>query len=177
RAAARDDARRPLHGADRQRARAVEADRPDAGAEQRRAEVDVDLAGDGHLHDVERGRVGDAPAADLLHLQAEALREPVRPRPAAVDDGDLRAALGEFPDVGSERGELGPRDHLAADLDDDYGHEPRSSSEAFSSTPSMRFMFWIAWPAPPLMRLSVTAKQVTVRRSPWSAPTERPTSA
>src|SRR5262249_54247513 len=49
-AAAGDDAGRPLDGADGERARAVQADRPHAGADQRRAEVDVDLAGDGHLH-------------------------------------------------------------------------------------------------------------------------------
>src|SRR5262249_54268919 len=148
-------------------------------------EVDVHLAGDGHLHDVERGRVGDAATAHLLDLEAEALRELVRLRAAAVDDGDLVVAVDEGANVGGERGRLGAGDDLTADLDDDgdghgldgYGHDPRSSSEAFSSTPSMRFMFWIACPAPPLMRLSVTQKQVTVRRSPWSAPTETPTSA
>src|SRR5262249_14585737 len=89
RAAAGDDARRP-HG---RLGGAVETERVDAGARQRRAEVDVDLAGDDHLHDVQRRGVGDAPAPDLAGLEAEAGRERGGLRPPAVHDRDLGAAL------------------------------------------------------------------------------------
>jgi hypothetical protein len=37
-------------------------------------------------------------------------------------------------------------------------------------------MFWIAWPAPPLMRLSIAEKQVTVRLPSLAGPTAKPTS-
>ena len=59
--------------------------RRDAGPRRAaRAQVDVDLAGDDHLHDVERRRVGDAAAADHARLEPELLRQRRRLRPAAV---------------------------------------------------------------------------------------------
>ena len=57
--------------------------------------------------------------------------------------------------------------------------DPRATS--VSGTPSIRFMFWIACPAPPLIRLSValTIASVHVRRPspPAGAPSVKPTSA
>src|SRR5262249_35726450 len=144
---------------------------------------DVELAGEDHLHDVEGRGVGDAPAGDLGGGEAEALLQVGGLRAAAVHDGDARAAVDQRAQVGSEAGGLGGCDDLAADLDDDrpdrsggHGQFPTSSSEARSSQPSTRFMFWIACPAPPLMRLSIAEKQVTVRLPSPGAPTAKPTS-
>ena len=164
----------------------VQPDRAQAGGAQLRAQVDVDLSGDHHLHDVERGGVGDAATADDVGLEAELLRERGRLRAAAVRDHDAAAAVDERAQIGGQRRHLGAADDLAAELDDDgagcgrgYGHEPGSSSVSFSSTPSITFMLWMAWPAPPLIKLSLTEKQVT-RRLPVpgssSSPTANPTS-
>src|SRR5204863_3413366 len=81
-------------------------------------------------------------------------------------------------------------EHVASQLDDrvdgtrgpsggGYGHGPGSSSDAVSATPSIRFMFWIACPAPPLIRLSValTIASVRVPPSPLGGPSVKPTSA
>ena len=62
---------------------------PNAGtpsAAQRRDQIDVELPGDDHLHDVERRLVGDAPAADDGRFDPEALRQRRRLRAAAVHD-------------------------------------------------------------------------------------------
>src|SRR5581483_3220908 len=108
--------------------------------------------------------VGDAPPADQPRLEPEALRQRGRLRPAAVPD-DHALALGAQPlEIARQRRERARRHHLAAELDDDHGQAPGSSSVSRSSRPSIRFMLWIAWPAPPLIKLSATEKQVTVRR-------------
>jgi len=89
----------------------------------------------------------------------------------------------EIAEVRGEQRGLARAHDLAADLDDDrlrrlgHGQFPTSSRLARSSQPSTRFMFWIAWPAPPLIRLSSAAKQVTVRLPPLAGPTAKPTSA
>src|SRR5204862_6401962 len=48
---------------------------------------------------------------------------------------------------------------VAADLDDAHRQH---ASPAVSGSPSITFMFWIAWPAAPFTRLSIAA--MTVRR-------------
>jgi hypothetical protein len=103
----------------------------------------VDAPGDGHLHDLERGLVGDAAAGDHARLDAEPFRQLGRLRPAAVHDHHALAARREPRDVAGNRLRLVARcgqQQFAAQLEGDYGHEPESSSVAFSSTPSMMFM-------------------------------------
>ena len=70
----------------------MEADRRRARREERGAGVDVELAGDDHLHDVERVLVGDAPAGDDTRRLPEPLLELGRLRAAAVHDDDALAA-------------------------------------------------------------------------------------
>jgi N-acetyl-gamma-glutamyl-phosphate reductase len=48
---------------------------------------------------------------------------------------------------------------------------------AVSGSPSIRFMFWIACPAPPLIRLSVALTMASVRVAPCASPSVKPTSA
>ena len=90
------------------------------------------------------------------------LLERGRLRPAAVDDGDAVPAVDERAQVPRDDVEVRRVDDLAAELQDDGlhgGHGPGSASEAISSRPSMRFMFWIACPAPPFTRLSVGGEE------------------
>ena len=61
-------------------------------ASERRARVDVHLAGDDHLDDLERVGVGDAPAGDDLRRLPEPLLQRRRLRAAAVHDDDALAA-------------------------------------------------------------------------------------
>src|SRR4029077_9337501 len=95
----------------------------------------------------------------------------------AVDDHQA-AARSRAGDVGGDGRQRGVRQHVAPQLDDGvYGHGPGSSSDAVSSSPSIRFMFWIAWPAPPLIRLSVALTIARVRVPPCASPSVKPTSA
>src|SRR5262249_11796904 len=102
---------------------------------------------------------------------------------------DRDAFLSHLGDVGRDRGHVRPLNDFAAELDDDrlgglaarvaHGQPPGSSSVVRSSSPSLKFIDWIAWPAPPLIKLSVTQEQATTRL-PGSAPSlppSRPTSA
>ena len=52
-----------------------------------------------------------------------------------------------------------------------HGYPPTSSSVVRSSQPSIRFIDWIACPAPPLIRLSVTLKHATTRLPSFASPT------
>ena len=117
--------------------------------------------------------------ATCFGLEAELLRQLGRLRAAAVDDRDARTSVDEDAQVRRQQLRLARPDDLTADLDDgraSHGQLPVSSRLAFSSSPRMRFMFWIAWPAPPLIKLSIAAKQVTVRLPAWTGPTLNPTS-
>ena len=106
-----------------------------------------------------------------------------RLRPAAVHDDEARAPRRARAAISPRRRtpSAGARQHVAAQLDDDastgYGHGPGSSSDAVSGRPSIRFMFWIACPAPPLIRLSVALTTASVRVAPAGAPSVKPTSA
>ncbi len=93
-------------------------------------------------------------------------------------------------DLGGRVRQRLPLEHVAPQFDDrvdgtrhsigeGYGHGPGSSSDAVSATPSIRFMFWIAWPAPPLIRLSValTIASVLFPVDAAGAPSVKPTSA
>src|SRR4029078_10860810 len=93
-----------------------------------------------------------------------------RLRAAAVNDHQPAPASGAG-EVGSDDAERGVRQHVAPQLDDGgdrlvYGHGPGSTSDAVSGRPSIRFMFWIACPAPPLIRLSVALTIARVRFPP-----------
>ena len=86
------DARRaPVRADDAARSR--QPDGRHARAAQGRARDRRSVAGDDHLHDVQRRRVGDAPAADQARLDPQLARQLGRLRPAAVND-DQPAALG-----------------------------------------------------------------------------------
>ena len=148
-----------------------------AGGEQGGAQVDVELADD-HLHHVERGLVGDPPAGHDVGLLAERQLQRGGLGAAAVEHHDPVAARGQRGDVGRDHGQLPAGEDVAADLDDQQAHGqlPGSSSESRSSRPSTRFMFWIAWPAPPLIRLSRHENTVSVRVSPAGSPSANPTS-
>src|SRR6266545_3936349 len=161
-------------------ARAVEADGHDSVREEARAEVHVELPGDDVLHHLERRGVGGAAARDHARLEAEPLLERRRLRTAAVDDRDAVPAVDENAQVLRDAVEIQRVDELTAELQHDGlhgGHGPGSASEVISSRPSMRFMSWIACPAPPFTRLSVAAKSVTVRRPARAGPATTPTSA
>jgi len=195
--AAADDARRALDGAHREGARAVQAHGGGAGGEERGARVHVHLAGDDHLHDLERVGVGDATAGDDLRRLAELLLQVGGLRAAAVHEDDAIAAAPELGRVCRDRRHVRRGDDLAAQLDDDrrvwspfgqsprlrrmlsraHGQPPGSWSVRRSSRPSMMFIDWIAWPAPPLIRLSVAAKHATSRLPPATSPGCTPTSA
>ena len=151
-------------------------------------QIDVEPAGDHHLHHVERGRVGDPPPADQARLQPQACRQRRHLRPAAVDDDQPPRRAPPRAMSRGDRGQRGALQHVATQLDDGatagrrrgrYGHGPGSSSDIVSGRPSIRFMFWIAWPAPPLIRLSValTTASVRVGDRRLDAPSVKPTSA
>ena len=123
----------------------MEADGGNAGGLQRGREIDVELAREHHLHDVERRRIGDATSGDLLRLDTELLLQRGGLRASAVNDRDERAFVDEDAQIFREDGCFSRADDLAADFDDDtHGQLPTSSSDAFSSQPRTRFMFWIA---------------------------------
>ncbi len=105
-AAARHDAGRPLHRLHREGARAVKPHGGHARREQRRARVDVELAGDDHLHHVERLGVGDAAAGDDVRRLPELLLQLGRLRSAAVDDDDALAAPAHLGHVGRDGGHV-----------------------------------------------------------------------
>src|SRR6185503_7799174 len=179
-AAPRDDARRAAVGAD-DAARAAQADGRHARGAERGAQIDVQLAGDDHLHDVERGLVGDAAAAYDLGLEAQALRQLGRLGTAAVDHDEAAARRARGRDLRGDDAERGRREHVAAQLDDGrrHGQGPGSSRDIVSGRPNMRFMFWMAWPAPPLIRLSVALTIASVRLpvAASTSPSVKPTSA
>ena len=102
------DFRRATHGAHDEAGCTVESDGADAGGVEDRAEVDVELAGDRHLHDVERRGIGDATTGDLLGLDAELLLERGRLRATTVDDRDLRATVDQRAQIRGERRPLRP---------------------------------------------------------------------
>ena len=93
----------------------------------------------------------------------EPLLELGRLRPAAVHDDDAaRPSRASARDVARRSpASCGRCDDLAAELMTTsrarraHGQPPGSSSVSLSSRPSIRFIDWIAWPAPPLIRLSV----------------------
>ena len=116
--AAGDHARRPpVRAHDAARPRAARRPRTPAAA-QRRDQIDVELAGDHHLHHVERRRVGDAPAADQPRLDAQPPRQLRRLRPAAVDDDEPRARRrARAGESAATAASAGARQHLAAQLD------------------------------------------------------------
>ena len=108
-----------LRGVDDARARAVQADGCAPAASERGAEIDVELAGDDHLHHVERRLVGDAAAARSARRLPELLLELGRLRAAAVDDDHGAPVARELGDVGGDRRHVRACDDLAAELDDD----------------------------------------------------------
>ena len=112
------DGGRAALGLDHPRAGAVEADGPRRGRDEGGAEVDVELAGDDHLHDVERGAVGDAAAGDLPRRHPELGLQPGGLRAAAVDHHHRGAGGDDRGDVRGEDREPGGGDDLAAELDD-----------------------------------------------------------
>ena len=178
-ARSRDDARGATMRAD-DAARPGEADRRDTRRAQRRDQIDVEPPGHHHLHDVERCLVRDAPPADQLRLDAEAARQLRRLRSAPVHDDQAKPRGARARDLPGGDGQRRQRQDVAAELDDRqlgiaaYGHGPGSSSEAVSASPSMRFMFWIACPAPPLIRLSVALTTASVREAPAGVPSVKP---
>src|SRR5450432_224031 len=173
-----DGARWTAVGVD-EAAGAGEADHRRAGRAQRRDQIDVELPGDDHLQDLEGRRVGDSPAADQTRLDPQAARHLRRLRPAAVNDDQTPPGRACPRDRRRGDGEHRREQHVAAQLYDrvDYGQGPGSSSEAVSGRPSIRFMFWIAWPAPPLIRLSSALTTASVRDEPAAGPSVNPTSA
>ena len=84
--------------------RAVEADGRQASGEQGGAQLDVELAGEDHLHDVEHGRIGDPAAGDLDGRDGEPLLQVGGLGAAAVDDGDPGTAVDQRLDVAGEHG-------------------------------------------------------------------------
>ena len=110
---------RALLGLDDARARAVETHRTRTRGDERRAQIDVHLAGDGHLHHVERRVVGDAAAGDDVGRLAESLLEVRRLRSAAVHDDDRRSGGHELREIGGDRREVRPGHDLTAELEDE----------------------------------------------------------
>ena len=165
-------------------------DTPNAGTPSARSAATRSTFSPGHhhLHDVQHRIVGDAPAADDGRFDPEAPRQRGRLRAAAVHDQQPPPGPRARDLRGGVRQRL-PFQHVASQLDDrvdgtghraGYGHGPGSSSDIVSGRPSIRFMLWIACPAPPLIRLSVALTIASVhvgRPVPAAAPSVKPTSA
>src|SRR5262249_28308063 len=151
------------------------------------------LAGDDHLDDLKGRCVGDPTSGDDLRKLPQLFLKLRRLRPAAVHDEHALPVRLQLGDTRCD-GRHGRRGNdLAADLEHDelpsrrgrarcsvapaHGQPPGSSSVKRSSNPSMRFIDWMAWPAPPLMRLSVVPKHATVRWAACTSPGRTPTSA
>ena len=131
----------------------------------------LSLPGDDHLHDVERGRVGDAAARRRCRVSmpsrfcsAVACGPPPWTTTHAAPARATRA-ISRRRAASAGAASTSPPSLMTASTDAPrgYGHGPGSSSDAVSARPSMRFMFWIAWPAPPLIRLSVALTNASVR--------------
>src|SRR5262249_23251422 len=164
-------ARWTLLRADHRPARTVQPHGLAAGGDDRGAEIDVHLPRHRHLHHLERLRVGDASAGDDLRRLAEALLQIRRLRSTAVHHHHADAGARERSAVGRDRRKVGPGDDLAAELHHDrrsgrgvrHGQLPGSSNVRRSSSPSIKFIDWMACPAPPLIKLSLTEKHATTR--------------
>ena len=81
---------------------ARQADRLAAGRLDRGHDLLVDAAGEHHLDDLDRGRVGDPQALDELALDLEAVEHRLDLRPAAVDHDRVDADLLEQHHVARE---------------------------------------------------------------------------
>ena len=158
-----------LAGAEDMAVAAREAHGGDADLAERGDERLVDAAGEDHERGVAGFGVGDAEAGDELALLAHLGERPGKLDAAAMDDGDLVTILHEIVDsAAAEQEDGGIFECDAPKFDDEFQSRPSSSFQ-----PQMMFIFWTAWPAAPLSRLS---RQLTRTRRLPSGPSSKPMS-
>ena len=179
-AAARDHARGALDGAHGEGARPVQADRlhaPAATRAEHRSTFTLPATVIFMTSSVSAS-VMRRPATIFGVCQFEPLLQLGGLGSAAVDHDHRSPGRAHFGDVGGDGRHVLPLNDLAAQLEDAgrsrarrHGYPPTSSSEARSSHPSIKFIDWIACPAPPFTRLSVAVKHATTRFPSVTSPT------
>src|SRR5581483_3158042 len=141
-----------LLGLGEKRVDAGEADGEGAGAVEGGDQFVVDAAGEDLQDGVDGLGTGDAEALDELAFDAALGEVAGHLLAAAVHDGD-RGAGARGRDLLGERGARGGGVQQGpAEFDEEFHRRP-----SVSGRPSIRFMFWTAWPAAPFTRLSMAA--------------------